>query len=211
MTGDRSARAIDHIVYGTTDLDAACARLERRLGVRAAGGGEHPGQGTHNRLLALGPTTYLEVVAPDPGQPEPAASRPYGVDGITHDAVVGWALTCPDLPAGVARARSRGLDPGDIVEGRRRTVTGTLLRWSLTGNALAAGLIPFLIDWGSTPHPAAAAPAGLVLDSLHLEHPDPAVIGPPLHALGADVEVRPGPRPAIVVRLSGPGGSIELR
>jgi hypothetical protein len=40
------------------------AAVERRFGVRAAGGGQHVGQGTHNRLLALGPATYLEIVAP---------------------------------------------------------------------------------------------------------------------------------------------------
>jgi len=74
---------IDHLVYAAPDLDAAVAAVERRFGVRAAGGGQHVGQGTHNRLLALGPATYLEIVAPDPHQPEPPGPRPYGVDGVT--------------------------------------------------------------------------------------------------------------------------------
>ncbi|WP_158847817.1 VOC family protein [Saccharothrix deserti] len=202
---------IDHIIYAAPDLEAAVADLGTRLGVHAAGGGQHPGQGTHNKLLALGPETYLEIVAPDPDQPEPAGPRPYGVDGVTRGGLVGWALGCDDIADALGKARADGFDPGDVIEGHRSAPTGTLLRWHLTRNALTAGVIPFLISWGDTPHPAASAPAGLVLESLHVEHPDPASVTGPLHALGARVEVRPAPKPALVVRVQGPSGSTELR
>jgi catechol 2,3-dioxygenase-like lactoylglutathione lyase family enzyme len=201
---------VDHIIYAAPDLEAAVDVIEKRLGVRAAGGGQHTGQGTHNGLLALGPQTYLEIVAPDPYQPEPAASRPYGVDGMTHPGLVGWALTCDDIDASVATSRTRGFDPGDVVEGRRVTPTGTVLRWRAT-SAENAGVIPFLISWDDTPHPAHSAPPGLTLESLHIEHPDPASVGPNLHALGAHVEVRPAPEPALVARVFGPRGVDELR
>jgi hypothetical protein len=45
-------------------------------------------------------------------------------------------------------------------------------------NALAGGLVPFLISWGDTEHPARLAPRGLTLDAFHLEHPDPASLAP---------------------------------
>jgi catechol 2,3-dioxygenase-like lactoylglutathione lyase family enzyme len=202
---------IDHIIYAAPDLEAAVDALHTRLGVRAAGGGQHVGQGTHNKLLGLGPRTYLEIVAPDPRQPEPAAPRPYGVDGVMCAGLVGWALASDDIDAALRVARAKGFDPGAVIDGHRLTAASTVLRWRLTSNALTAGLIPFLITWGATPHPAASAPSGLALESLHIEHPDPASLRGPLDALGADVEVRVAPAAALVVHLQGPSGRVELR
>jgi hypothetical protein len=202
---------IDHIIYAAPDLDAATAEIEQRFGVRAAGGGRHMGQGTHNKLLALGPRTYLEIIAPDPEQPEPTAPRPYGVDGVTSGRLVGWAVACHDIEKALASVRAKGFDPGDVIVGHRLTATGTLLKWRLTRNALTGGLIPFLINWGETPHPATSAPGGLVLESLHIEHPDPPSLLRPLNALGSQVQVQQAPTAALVARLKAQRGRDELR
>ena len=202
---------IDHLIYAHPDLDNAVDEIERRFGVRAAGGGQHRGQGTHNKLIALGPRTYMELIAADPAQPEPAHPRPYGTEGITRGGLVGWAIACDDIDAAVAEARHHGFDPGDVIDGRRVDPTGSILRWRLTSNALAAGPIPFLISWGDTPHPARSAPPGLVLESFHIEHPDPSSIEPMLAALGAVVDVRAASGAALVARINGPGGTEELR
>jgi hypothetical protein len=202
---------IDHIIYGAPDLEEAAADIEQRFGVAAAGGGQHIGQGTHNMLLALGPRTYLEIIAPDPAQPEPSAPRPYGVAGVTSGRLVGWGPRMWRHRESARKARARGFDPGDVIEGHRFTTTGDLLQWRLTRNALTAGLIPFLISWGETTHPASSAPAGLVLESLHIEHPDlPSLVGP-LKALGAQVEVQPAPEAAVVALLKCRRGRDELR
>ena len=71
-------------------------QLEKLLGVRATPGGQHPGAGTRNALIALGPTTYLEVVGPDPDQPQPDNTRLFGVDGLTAPRLVTWAAKGKD-------------------------------------------------------------------------------------------------------------------
>jgi len=202
---------IDHLIYAALDLENGVREIEERFGVRADGGGQHVGQGTHNKLLALGPAAYLEIIAPDPTQPEPPDPRPYGVDGITHSGLVGWAIACGNIDDSLEAARAAGYDPGEVIEGHRLTASGTMLRWRATANARTAGVVPFLIRWRDTAHPAAAAPVGLMLESMHIEHPDPESIASPLRALGADVDVRPGARSALVADISGPTGGGQLR
>ena len=202
---------IDHLIYAAPDLPAAVADLEERFGVRARAGGSHPGRGTRNALLALGARTYLEIIAPDPGQPAPPGPRPFGLDDLSRGRLAGWTLACDDIDAAIARARSRGYDPGEAADGERTTPDGTALRWRATPYATAGDLVPFLISWGDTAHPATSAPGGLTLEAFHLEHPDPPSRAPLLTALGADVQIRPAPRAALIARLSGPDSSHVLR
>ena len=203
---------VDHLIYAVPELTAAVADLEDRFGVRAQAGGKHIGLGTHNALLALGPRTYLEIIAPDPGQPEPSMQRPFGgVDDLTRGMLVGWALACDDIDRAVAEVRSHGYDPGEVSDGQRVGPAGTVLRWRATCSALADGLVPFLICWGDTEHPARSAPRGLILESLQIEHPDPLSLAPVLMALSADIEVTSAATPALVAHLSGPTGSKVLQ
>jgi Glyoxalase-like domain len=202
---------IDHLVYAVPDLPTAVADVEEHLGVLAQAGGKHIGLGTHNALLALGPQTYLEIIAPDPGQPEPSMPRPFGLDRAGRGRLVSWALACDDIDAAVAGARSRGYDPGALVDGQRTEPTGRVLRWRATTSQTADGLAPFLISWGETEHPARSAPHGLTLEAFHIEHPDPPSFAPLLMALGADVEISPADAAALVAHLTGPNGRMTLR
>ncbi|GAB2716710.1 hypothetical protein GCM10027072_06510 [Streptomyces bullii] len=135
------------------DLAATVADFARRTGVVPAEGGVHVGFGTHNHLVALGGTSYLEIIGPDPEQPAPTGPRPFGVDGLTAPRTVTWAISRPGLDAAVATARARGYDPGAVRPMSRRRPDGTLLEWRLTdgGTAHPSGLVPFLIDWGPPP------------------------------------------------------------
>ena len=78
---------IDHLVHRVRTWPARLP-MWGRFGVRAQAGGKHIGLGTHNAVLALDPQTYLEIIAPDPDQPEPPVPRPFGLDGV---AAVGWS------------------------------------------------------------------------------------------------------------------------
>ena len=202
---------IDHLIYGVPNLDEAVDGLERRFGVRAAAGGKHAGIGTHNALLALGAHTYLEILAPDPDQPEPPSPRPFGIDELTAPRLVGWAIGCDDIDVAIAVTRKAGYDPGDAIEMTRTQLDGTVLRWRLTLNALAGGPVPFLISWGDTDHPAPSAPQGLRLAAFEIEHPDPESLAVTLHALGADVDVKAAGAFALVAHIQGHEATEELR
>ena len=94
-----------------------------------------------------------------------------------------------------------------MLESTRRTPAGEQLTWRLTP---ARGLVPFLIDWGTTPHPASRALPTVELTTLALLHPDPAAVQASLDALQVLLLVEQGPDPAVVVVLGTPRGTLVL-
>ena len=204
---------VDHLVYAVSDLDAGTAGLERRLGVRAAVGGSHPGRGTHNALLGLGGGRYLEVIAPDPGQAPPAGPRAFGLDGLAETRLVAWAVRVTAIEDAVERSRRAGYDPGPIQERSRARPDGVLLQWRLTDDPPSGpGFpVPFVIDWLDAPHPSDDAPGGATLLGLWAVHPDPDAVRRALRALRVTVPVEAGPGPALVAELDTPKGRVVLR
>jgi hypothetical protein len=215
QTRDTAAllRTIDHLVYATPDLTAGVKQIETLLGIHATPGGQHPGEGTRNALVALGPTSYLEIIGPDPDQGKPAGPRKFGIDDLKAPRLVTWAAKGTNLTQIVAEARRRGVAIGDVIPGSRRTPTGVLLSWHITNQRafVANGLVPFFIDWGDTPHPATSAAAGATLISLRAEHPDPENVQRMLGALGLDLPVVKGAKPALVATIAGAHGRVDLR
>ncbi|HTR04867.1 MAG TPA: VOC family protein [Thermoanaerobaculia bacterium] len=204
---------LDHLVYAAPDLERAVEELEALLGVRAAPGGRHLEEGTRNALLALGPDSYLEILAPDPAQRPPDRRLWLGVEGLARPRLTAWAVKGSGLEALVDLARAAGVRLGGVQPGLRKRPDGTLLEWEFTDPhvVVAGGLIPFVIDWKSAAHPAAGAPPGLSLVALRAEHPNPAGVAALLRGLGLNLPVTKGQAPALIANLETPNGLVELR
>lgn len=204
---------IDHLVYATPDLDLGVNTIEKTLGVRATPGGQHPGMGTRNALVALGPTSYLEIIGPDPDQPTPAGPRRFGIDALKAPRVIGWVAKSRELEAVSARAASSGVPLGPVIPGSRKRPDGVVLSWRYTDpNIVAADrLVPYFIDWGNSPHPSATAARGATLVQLRAEHPDAPRVQKMLDALGLHLHVEQGSAPALIATIDSPRGRVELR
>lgn len=204
---------VDHLVYATPDLDRGVDEIEQLTGARATFGGQHPGRGTRNALLALGPASYLEIMAPDPDQPPPKNGRALGIDNLTRSKLVGWCAKGEELENFREEAVRYGVPLGEVMPMSRQRPDGVVLSWSLTDLAtiVADGIVPFFIDWGESAHPAQAAPGGLCLIDFRAEHPCHDDVSQMLRRLGLDLPVEQGFQPALIAVIQGPRGRVELR
>ena len=190
---------IDHLVYAVADLTEGIDWCEQQTGIRPAMGGAHKGLGTHNALVSLG-ECYLEIIAPDPGQPDR--------DG---PGLVGFAVrptddeTIEDL---VDRCLESGYDTGPISDMSRQVPNGDLLVWALTFPS--SPTLPFIIDWGDTALPSTTQPCGVELENFAVNHPLPFNVMGPLAALGLDIDVVAAERGGLTATITGPIGSAEL-
>lgn len=204
---------VDHLVYATPDLDRGVKEIEQLLGVRATPGGQHPGRGTRNALIALGPTSYLEIIAPDPQQPTPKQPRAFGIDNLNRSKLVAWFVKGSELSRVRNDAVRLGVPYGDVMSGSRRRPDGTELSWQFTDPVvlIGGGLVPFLIDWGQSPHPSATAAKGATLVALQAEHPNPDSVRKMLRAVAIDLDVQTGPNIQLVATIECPRGRVTLR
>lgn len=204
---------IDHIVVGARTLEEGANWIEAQLGVRPTPGGSHPGIGTHNMLLGLGPETYLEVIAPDPGQPEPAHPRPFDLDDPSVKLMLeagphllAWVARTPALDAVAARlGASQG---GEVRAWSRGDLTWRMAFPSQRQDM--RNLIPPLIQWddgrGAAPR---LADSGCRLLALEAEHPDAAQVQSAMRQRGLEeaLKVRQSPHPRLVARMRRPDGT----
>lgn len=206
-------RGVDHLIWTVPDLRWGMSEIERRLGVRPVEGGRHPDYGTHNALAALGPETYLEIMAVDPDLPRPARGRLFAMDDLDEPRLAAWVLRCEEIDARVARAATGGVVLGPVASGSRERPDGSVVSWKISDPYAPrmGGVVPFLIAWGDTAHPARSAPAAGTLTGLRLEHPEPEAAQRALGLLGVGLAVDPGPRARLVATLQSAYGEVELR
>lgn len=111
--------AVDHLVVAARTLEEGSRYVSSALGVALEPGGKHESMGTHNCLVRLSDTSYLEVIAIDPDASPPSVPRWFALDDPRmqrrlgrHPALVTWvvqagnALACPQAVPGVGKVRS---------------------------------------------------------------------------------------------------------
>ena len=204
---------IDHLVIASADLDQGSAWALDRLGVEPRPGGKHATMGTHNRLLKLGPRTYLELIAIDPDAGAPAHPRWFDLDNpdvrvraAQAPFLMTWVAATTDIFDAVARVPALG-------EVTRFPRDAFAWRFALPadGRLTGGGVLPAVIQWDGD-HPAASLPdSGCTLLSLDLAHPAATAIVPLFRALKlmGPVDLKPGPR-TLGARMRTPRGEIAI-
>lgn len=203
---------IDHLTVTAPTLAAGAAFVFEALGVAPQPGGEHPRMGTHNLLLRLGDTLFLEVIAPNPEAPRPARPRWFALDSLEPNAPAAlrtWVASTADIRSATAASSESLGDAEPMSRGQRK--------WLITipadGSIAMDGVAPALIEWDAHPHPAAGlTDHGLSLAKLEIFHHDPQRVAALLASLGLEdtVECRHGDTPRLVAHIQTPQGMREL-
>ena len=210
--------ALDHLLFGVPDLSEGMALIHARLEAMPVRGGPHPGVGTHNALLALGPRAYLEIIAPDPSQEVPNQDLPYGLAGLQEPRLITWAVRPADWKTHARQTQLLGMETR-LREGSRANPEGVQFHWRSAQLAPPVkvdeqnltGLVPFAIEWQSSQHPATSAPGSLQLESLTLRHPRPSVLSTVVGALELPCQVAFAPAAGLVARIyTEPGRIVTL-
>ncbi|MBL8210626.1 MAG: VOC family protein [Bryobacterales bacterium] len=207
-----AVQAVDHLIVGTRDLDAGIEWLSRKLGVRPASGGVHPGRGTWNALLALGGRQYLELIAPDPKQSKGGEDVVAQLSALDTPRLIGWAASVAGIDALAQRLRPSVPDVAAVADGSRRRGDGKLLAWkSLQVSRQRFSVVPFFIEWGSgSEHPSGDSPKGCTLQSVSFRHPQPEEFRALLAKMGLDAAVTRGDQSSLSAVLRTPKGTVTL-
>ena len=196
---DNVTTTLDHLVLGASDLVKGAAWLERFFGVELSPVGSHTRMGTHNRLLSLGPSCYLELIAINPAGEPPFMKRWFGLDTAdvreriaTKPRLLGWVARTTEIEA--LSAKTGGLLGG--VQHMERAD----FKWRITipddGYPIEAGLIPTLIQWDSPVHPCQHLPdAGCRFEWMEAAHPNPGKVNYLLGELGLENAMKVTPTP----------------
>jgi hypothetical protein len=182
---------LDHIVIAAKSHDEGARFIQEKLGTDIPAGGKHPLMGTHNCLMRLGSSAFLEVIAIDPDAEGPGGPRWYSLDDL---ALQQRLEVSPQLIAWVLRTRNiehdaltAGYSAEDVISVSRGT-----LSWRLTvpadGSLPWGGAFPHLIQWDHDVQPwEQMADRNAGLERLHIRHPEAMRLASILSRLMGDI------------------------
>jgi len=196
---------LDHLTVIAPNLSDGVAHVRACLDLDIPFGQRHDYMGTHNHLLQLGDTVYLEVIALDPDAQPPARARWFGLDN--KKAVMADWEAGRRLRSWVART-----DRMDAVLAGRENIFGKkiALPWTNSsfdfaipddGSLPLDGALPSIIDRrGKARSMVNMADLGVRLKSFSLQHPDATSLSeyyrtldidrPPMIVQGSDLRYR---------------------
>lgn len=208
---------LDHLTVVAPTLAEGVAHVRDCLDLDVPFGQRHGYMGTHNHLLQLGDTTYLEIVALDPDGMHPGRARWFGFDDqkqVRRDwdagrRLQGWV------------ARTDGIDA--VLKGRE-AIFGRKVALPMDnpvfdfaipddGSLPWGGAAPSIIDRRGKPRVMATiADLGARLRGFSLEHPEAEAIASLLLELGTErgPVVSLGPELRYRAQVETPGGLKEL-
>lgn len=202
---------LDHITVTAPSLEVGAAFVSEALGVSPQIGGEHPRMATHNLLLRLGSSMFLEVISPNAATPAPSRPRWFALDSLGPQSpprLSTWVVRTSDIRSAVVAAS----EPLGNVEPMSRGV----LNWFITipedGSLPLDGAAPALIEWQTDIHPAAKLEdKGLSLARLEIAHPNPDRVSRLLSSLELDASISvaavpPGGAACLIAHINTPRG-----
>lgn len=164
----------DHIAVGATTLDEGAAYIQETLGIVVPAGGKHPRMGTHNLLMSLGPTSFLEVIAIDPDATSPMTPRWYNLDRFQGPPrILTWVVGTDSIHREIYRLNGLAGEATQVSRGN--------LTWDISvpsdGSMPLDGAFPTLLQWPRGTHVAASMGGrGCSIKSLKVRHPEAQLI-----------------------------------
>jgi len=185
---------LDHLVIAAETLAQGVDYVRSVLGVEIPKGGHHKTMGTYNHLMRLGGSAYLEVIAINPDATIPDQPRWFSLDDALmreslhrQPRLITWVMNTADIRL---LHQNASFPTGTPTEFSRDN-----LNWQMAltedGRLLANGLLPYLIQWLSSPHPSLSmAELDCRLATLEIHHNRVEWLRSMLQSIGADHLVR---------------------
>jgi len=209
---------LDHLSIIAPSLAEGVAHVRTCLDLDVPFGQRHAYMGTHNHLMQLGDTVYLEIVALDPEADRPGRRRWFGLDDrkkVRSDwdegrRLRGWVART-DAAIDTVIAGHGGIFGEKVPLPAVNPSFDFAIRCD--GSLPLDGAAPSIIDRRGKPRSMATiADLGARLRSFTLEHPDPAAVEALYRAMALDRPPAIGRGPSLRYRaqIETPAGPREL-
>jgi hypothetical protein len=207
--------SIDHLVVSCYFIEDGLNYVYEKLGVKPVLGGTHLKMGTHNQLLKLGESVYLEVIAINHDAIDPTRPRWFGMDKLkpgTKPKLVTWVVKTNNIQYASEKSK---LQHGKIESMQRGNYN-----WQITiptnGEMPMEGIAPTIIQWEGPLHPIHTLPdTNLSLERIEGFHFKANEINNSLAEIGFKGEfiaktINQFETPYLTAFIKSPGGILKI-